>query len=499
MNTNYRKVLATLSMALVSVLLLPQAEAQLLKKISKGIEKASKTLEKVDQTLNNSKQQTQGNSTNNSETSNEMAFDESNAVEEIEVAFQTPYLTSETLFLDAAPWTVSNVYDGVFSVKRGENYEFWKVDGQKLFDANWESLTTPEFHCGVVGVRKASSGNTYKRGNICLLYTDGRVKEMDPSWDKVTNFVDGVAIVTTNVSSNNKAFYIDTTGKKIYPNVPVDGYTTDNIRPLRDGLRAFPKAYQEWGYIDANGVVKMAPKFKSATDFSEGHAWVVMPDNTKHLIDKTGKSVFQAPEANSVTSDVVDGRFFVEQGTDVCYYDLQGNLLRCFKYGNCFYDGYAYVTQPRSFGDMNSLLIDKDMNILREIDWNIVGESEVCQHEPVFTKSGLASIKNHLIKPDGKVVLNEFSNDGTIISQFSQVSDCDYLLASNVYINDISAAAILKPTGEVVWLISQTPRLCGPYSANSPLLGTSALNAGGNVTLKSVNIHQTPIGPKTAK
>ncbi|MBD5356367.1 MAG: WG repeat-containing protein [Bacteroides sp.] len=505
MFTNYRKIIVMLSVAFMSMLVLPHAEAQLLKKLSKGLEKVNKTIEKVDKAKKNAKAQKEesGMTTPNSNMDGVASTDdEGNIVSgEIDNNSSTPFLTSETLFLEAEPWSVSNVYDGVFSVKRGDKYEFWKADGQKLFDANWESCTAgmsqPEFHCGVVAMRRASE-NTYKRGNVCLLYTDGRVKEMDSSWDRVTNFVDGVAIVITNASNRNKSFYIDTTGKNIYPGVSIDGTSQNSIRPLRDGLRAFVKSYQEWGYIDGNGVVKLAPKYKSATDFSEGHAWVVMTDDTKHLIDKTGKSVFQAPNSNSATSDVVDGRFYVEKGNDVCYYDLQGNLLKCFEEGNCFYGGYAYVTEPKSFGDINSLVIDKDMNVVREMSWEVVPSEIVTQHGPVFTASGLASVNcmngSYLIKPNGEVVLSDFYNNGMMVKSFSPVSDSDYLLASNVNINDISAAAILKPTGEIVWLITESPRLCGPYRMGFPLFKSETLNGNNEVTLKAVDIHQKPIG-----
>lgn len=501
----YRKIFTALSVALICLSLCPQAGAQLLKKISKGIEKAGKTLEKVDETLNNvNKQKKQSGNAGRSETSagNEFENGDDTVTSAESTAYRIPYLTSETFFLNANPWPVSNVYDDIFTVKRGDKYEFWKVDGQKLFDANWEACGTfsskPEFHCGVVAMRKASDSS--KRGNICLLYTDGRVKEMDPSWATVTEFIDGVAIVMTNAANNSKSFYIDTTGKKLYPTLSVDGHASNSIRPLRDGLRAFAKSYQKWGYIDANGTVKLAPKFKSATDFSEGYAWVVMSDDTKHLIDKTGKSVFQAPESNSATSDVVNGRFYVEHGSDVCYYDLQGKLLKCFEEGNCFYDGYAYVTEPKSFGDINSLVIDKDMNVVREMDWKVVPADIVCEHGPVFTSSGLAAVNcmngSHLIKPDGDIVLSEFDRNGTTVTSFSPVSDCGYLVASNVRINDQSAVAILKPTGEIVWLVSESLRLCNPYKAGFPLLDPATSNSGEDVTLKVVDIHQKPIGPK---
>lgn len=516
MKTGIKKILAMIGVVILSMWLSPCSEGQLLKKISKGLEKVNKTLEKVDKTINgNVKSSNQ--SSNSSVNSNAGVTQEEIVVDEVvtgtgvegsvetEASYSHPYLTSNTLILEAEPWTVSNAYDGVFSVKRNNNrFEFWKVDGQKLFDANWESCnySTPEFHDGVVAMRKASED--YKLGRICLLYTDGRVKEMDPSWKSVTNFVDGVAIAVINAGGINKAFYIDTTGKRLYPSVTVDAYASNALRPLSDGMRAFTKGYEEWGYIDANGVVKMAPKFKSVSDFSEGYAWVVTSDGTKQLIDKTGKSIFKAPDRNSATSDVVNGRFYVEKGNDVCYYDLQGNLLKCFEEGNCFYDGYAFVTEPKDFGDINSLVIDKNMNVVREMNWKVVPSEIVCEHGPKFTKSGLAAVNcmngSYLLKPNGDVVLSDFDDlRGNYIRSFSPVSDCGYLVASNLTINDIQASAILKPTGEIVWLISESMRLCGPYKKGFSFVDNNPSAVLGEITLKMVDIHQAAIGPKATK
>lgn len=431
------------------------------------------------------------------------------AAEAQEEAVETsvhPYFTSNTLILEAEPWNVSNAFDGIFYVKRNNKYEFWKVDGQKLFDANWEPcnqfLETPEFHDGVVAMRKATQD--FRRGKVCLLYSDGRVKEMDPSWDRVSNFVDGVAIVTTNASNYNKSFFIDTTGKKIYPAVSMNGFTEKGIRPLRDGLRAFAKDYNKWGYIDANGVIKMQPNFKSATDFSEGYAWVVTADDSKQLIDKTGKCIFKAQDSRTATSAVVNGRFYVEKGNDVCYYDLQGNLLKCFEEGNCFYDGYAFVTEPKDFGDINSLVINTDMKVVREMSWKVVPSEIVCEHGPVFNQSGLAAVNcmngSYLIKPNGNVVLSDFNNlNGSSIDRFSPVSNAGFVLASNVYVNETQASAIMKTDGEIVVLFSQSMRLSGPYSKGFTFIENNPSYKGENVTLKTVNINQNPIGPKAAK
>ncbi|MDE5877095.1 MAG: WG repeat-containing protein [Muribaculaceae bacterium] len=506
---NYRRTFVTIAIAALSLLTLPQAEAQLLKKISKGLEKVNKEIEKVDKSLKGKSTKSQSSNSNSNEGSyseeiSEVSYDDTED-QSAEANLQVPYLTSETLFLEATPWTLSDVSDGVFSVRRSNNssfdelYEFWKIDGKKLFDANWikctPALTEPGFHDGVVAMRKQGEG--YKKGNVCLLYTDGRIKDMGTGIYAVTNFMDGAAIVWPDESST-KSYYIDTNGKRIYPGVTVDGGQGDCIRPLKDGLRAFPKAYNEWGYMDANGAVKLAAKYRSATDFSEGYAWVVLQDDTKHLIDKTGKSVFQAPESNSRTSDVVNGLFYVEKGSKTCYYDLSGKMVGVFEYGTCFHDGYAFVFSDQILSNTSCKVIDTEMNVIRSLPTEDI-ESAIVEHKLVFGKSNLYAFTDFLIKPDGQPVLAAYKNltIGAIISHFGQVSADGYLVAKTIDVNNrLSGAAILKPSGEVVWVISEDPSYSAPISTSwLPYKGT-ALTGSGQFTIRTVDLHQTPLGPK---
>ena len=488
--------------------MLPQAEAQLFKKISKGLEKINKTIEKVDKTLNQAtptgNQSAPGADNSNTSSVQATVDDAGNTSEAEEKRYPTPYLTPETFFLKGTPYTVSGVSEGIFSLQRQGSsfldnlYEFWKVDGRKLFDAKWlkctPALMEPAFHDGVVAMRKPGEG--YKKGNACLLYADGRVKDLGPGIFAVTNFMDGVAIVWPDVSST-KSYYIDTTGKKMFPAITVDGGQLDCIRPLRDGLRAFPKAYDQWGYMDANGVVKLAAKYKSATDFSEGYAWVVLADNTKHLIDKTGKSIFQAPESNSRTSDVVDGLFYVEKGPTTCYYNLKGEMVGMFKYGTSFHDGYAFVFSKEILSNVTCEVIDRNMNVARTLGWEDI-EGAIVDHKLVFNKSNMYAFPDFIIRYDGEGVLESFRNytTGSAIDQFKKVSDDGYVVASNIEgPGNMRGSAIFKTTGEVVWVISENPAFGGSLN-NSFLPFKGMPNASGQYTIKTVDIHQAPIGSK---
>ena len=424
-----------------------------------------------------------------------------------EAKTKTPYLTPKTLYLEADASLLDNVNDSVFWVPRGgslfnKNYEFWKVDGTKLFDAKWEKTdaSAPVFNSGVVAMRRTSD-NIMRKGPICLLYTDGRIKDLNVKWERVTNFMDGVAVVVPNFGSG-EAFYIDTTGKRIYPNIKVDGNSFNFIRPLRDGLRAY-KAYRgEWGYIDANGVVKLSPKYHEAGNFSEGYAWVRLADGTQQLIDKTGKCVFQASSGTARTSDVVNGIFYVDEGPSTCYYDVKGNKLGCFEAGNQFYGGYAFVYRPEDFGDVNTLLIDSAMNIVRELSWTLVDGSQVSEKKPIFTSSGLANVNNHniggnsyLLLPNAEIDLIGFENNRDVvasINEFKPVSDCGYFIADISIELDawsrLNGRAVIKTTGEVVMIVSEDKGFVRSYGPGYPVRQSDLDANGGSFTIKAIDI-----------
>lgn len=428
---------------------------------------------------------------------------------------RTPFLTPNTLYLDADYSLLDNVSDSVFWVLRGgslwsKNYEFWKVDGTKLFDAEWEKPFSeqPVFNGGVVAMRRPSE-NIMRKGNICLLYTDGRIKDLNVKWDRVTNFKDGVAVVVPTISSG-EGFYIDTTGKRIYPNIKVDGNSFNYIRPLRDGLRAYKAYGGEWGYIDANGVVKLSPKYKDARDFSEGYAWVRMTDGTQHLIDKTGKTVFQTQDGTERTSDVVNGIFYVDESSKTCYYDVNGNKLDCFDSGNQFFGGYAFVSRPKDFGDVNTLLIDTAMNIVREIPWTIVDVADVSEKKPIFSSSGLANINNHniggnsyLLLPNADIYLSGYQNNRGIVMNidgFKPVSDCGYFVANiNLELDAwsrLNGRAVMKTTGEVVMIVSEDKEFVRSYGPGYPVLQSDLDSHGGSFTIKALDVNQPSISKK---
>lgn len=462
----------------LTVLLAPfPSEAQFLDKLSKGLEKINKGLDKMKDTDNNKKGSPGKSPSQSPSTTGQPSppFSE-NGWKKGEIANNQPFLTPGTKYLKAPYNAVSDISDGVFAVKRSGKYEFWRVDGTKLFAAEWEGVAEnmsemPLFSHGVTAAKRAGTD-----GRICLLYLDGHIRECDPSWEKVSMFCDGIAMVKANVNHKPVYFFIDTSGRKIYPQLKVyaNRYGSLAARPLKDGLRAVPSTIQNdytqaWGYIDRQGNVKITPKYKEARDFSEGYALVEL-DGTMQFINTSGKVVWNTGESSYTRiSDVCDGIVYIEHGSKVDYYDPSGKLLASFSEGNAFYDGKAFVKEE---GKQNVTLIDTRFHPLRSIYWKILPPSDVTQFKPVFHPYGLATVnaKSIILDPEGNVVLEDYDgHNGNQIGGFGQFAASGYCLGTSVSLNGALCSALIRPSGEIVWLFSDDSTAAGPYRKLPPI------------------------------
>lgn len=449
-----RAIMVAIAMAITCSL---NVEAQLLKKAAKGLEKATKGLDKAENILNGDK--------GNNNSSRGKAIDES-SWKKFKNTYTTPYLTPATKYMriNKSEYRFSDVHDGVFAIKKGMNCELWKVTGEKLFDADWRSAQEfggefPIFSGGVASAKKATP-NAEGKTPICLLYLDGSVRELDPSYESVTPFMDGIAFVCARLNNyKNQYFYIDAAGNKLYPNLIVKKNSNFPIRPLRDGLRAFYGEGEKWGYIDNKGNVKIAPQYDNVTDFANGYAWVAKNSggvNSKSIIDVSGKIIYTLPDGGyyAKVSDVADGVFCRENNNGYAYYDLTGKKLAEFSSASGFYDGNAFIALGHEHADV----IDRNFNIIRRMPYNECNVNDVGYQKPDFKPFGLATVHagNTVIDPKGNIILVGYDNhNGTYIRGFKQFTECGYMSATNVYINREDCFAYVRPNGEIAWLFSE--------------------------------------------
>ena len=507
------------------------AEAQFLKKLSNGLEKVNKTLDKVEKATGNRPDQKQTVQTEDPQKATSNTNSEI-GMEAVTPSYRHPFLTSRTRYLDVPgfSYNISDVYDGIFAVKRNSAWEFWRVDGTKLFDADWEycgwgSYSEAPRFSGGAAVARTRKANTQGKKPICILYSDGRVKQLDPSYEKVSDFVDGLAIVEQKVNYKSKYFFINPAGVKTYSTLNVIGDNKDAIRPLRDNRRAYKCDYKEWAFIDAQGKPAFAGKYLEARDFSDGYAWVRIPTGEMFvaswaLIDTAGNIIFRPGTEYDRThinsdkiSDVVDGRFYVTRGNDVVYYDLCGNEMLTVKAGSQFYGGYAFTSSYPGYQHLDNgcMLVNTALEPVRIISSKVWPAYKVTGSSLHFQPFGLASLDSpcYVLNYEGCVTLEDFENrNGDYIRGFKQFGLSGYARCSDVRLNNNSYIAFMKPSGEIAWMFSNGVSAGGgefrepvgpPDEPEEP--GDSIPKIGPQPTppikLIIVDVNQKAVGPTT--
>ncbi len=452
------------------------AEAQFLKKVTKGLDKVNKILGTTTSNSSSSTTSSSSSSTTSSSTSSSKKISESGyrSVSHSNI----PYLTQNTMFsvIDNLN-DLSDVHEDVFAIKNSQGLiSFWAIDGRCLYDYQWVSSTgsavdLPYFSSGVA-VAKNPKANAAGKKCLVLLTKDGRVKELDPTWEKSTQFVDGLALVTCKYNY----FYINTKGEKVASTLKLYSGDKPYMRPLRNGLRAFCVSHygsgnnhKRWGYMDAAGNVVIPAQYTSARDFSEGYAWVETPsdgyrDDLK-MIDTKGKVVldpdFILPSSDSELGDVKSGLFYRQMDSHTLYYDLTGKIVKRFgSMSGGFNDAdYAFVRgKESSVLDIYTVMIDTSLNVVKTFSQDEI-PAGTAGRDLQFGESGLAvyQYKTKVITDDGRIILHSWTatNGGNTIGGFNTFSRNGYSRLTSVTLNGIRYVGYMRATGEVVWLFSK--------------------------------------------
>ena len=477
-----------LCLGLLFVGLPMSSEAQFLNKLSKGLEKVSKGLDKVNQKLdkvtgNTSSTTTSSTSSSTSSSAAGAAGAASNARdtrdwEKVEQTYLTPFISENTKYLRVDPLhdnTIGDVHEGVFAIDHRGKYEFWCVTGELLYGPEWTNPTLrygdfPYFNSGVCPMVsiKADANGKYRWH---LLYLDGSVKELDPTYTAITPFKDGLAVLTQTVNYKKQYCYINVRGEKVYPHIKLNGDAKDAMRPLKDGLRAFRalvNGFQfAWGYMDANGKVVIPAKYFSATDFSEGYAWVktceVGPGNVTTqelmLIDKTGKVVLN-PGYHEYYSDVVNGKYYLVKGnrSNYEYYDITGKKLGEFNNGMPYYDGYAFVEVDVDGGNDGVKLIGENAEIVRHFSFDrfVAYILDQMTFSPLGTVVYNDMNDAHILNNKGDILITAYEGEGyDRISGFHNFTADGYARMTNIMMNGKDYKGIINTKAELVWLFSE--------------------------------------------
>ena len=420
---------AVVLLGLSALMYSPPAEAQFLKKLTKGLEKVNKALDKV---TNTKDQKTDKKSDQKAATGSLIASNQgqTTSTPEIKIPDQyiQPYLTDTTRFVKINPdisyYTLCNsiteVSEGVFGITHLGNWSFYDAEtGELLYsDIGKTANRNQPIFSGGAAVVKTQNGHR-------ILYADGRVKELDKSFAKVEDFVDGVSMVKTfDAKYNSTAYYIDINGEKIYPALTRTGtmtrpVSTYEVRHLRDNRRA---VYMDgkWGYIDSNGKIVIPCKYNKVADFSEGHAWVCVQDGSEYkvgMIDETGNYTI-SPQYKWHNMDISEAVFgpmqegiarISQREEPLRYVTATGQVLGeiADSEGTDFVNGHAFITSTSGTFTTKLLVIDREMNVVRILDNSRGTFNSFSKDYPHFTYNGLAVVDHNtkVINNNGDVVI----------------------------------------------------------------------------------------------
>lgn len=505
-----RSILCRKSAALfigLSVLAFPlTSEAQFLDKLTKGLEKVNKSLKKVD-SLTSPKDKQKEKQSNTSQTAQaSQSKPRSLDYPVVSQGFKHPFVTEETFYMTVPNLyddTVSDVYEGVFTVKQGYLYSFWTIDGDCLYGSEWKTKYTsdpPRFDSGVAvaihNEKKVNGKEVYS-----LLYLDGSVKQLDPNWTSVSQFYDGVALVEQTVNYDKTYFFINPRGEKIFPTLDVAEAVVNPVRPLRDGLRAVyfqgvkPKFDQLWGFVDSKGKIVIPAKYKDVSDFHGGYCWVSEQGRIgKILIDKSGNEVFYTTE--SCVGPVGDGIFYVAKSDGTYYYDVTGKELSRQENGNTFFGGHAFIGRRHMVS-----MVDREFNVLKTYSNKVLNGSTTSEHCPCFGPLGLATYRNmsgnFVINSDGYVILTDWDKEygKYCISGFGQFQKSGYAKLREVKIDHKDYKGLMDTDGKIAWLFGTgvTPDMSKLPVEPEPV---DTIRAGIR-NPQPVDPRKPPIGPKT--
>lgn len=420
---------AVVLLGLSALMYSPPAEAQFLKKLSQGLEKVNKALDKV---TNTKDKKTDKKSDQKAATGNLIASNQGNSTSTPEIQipdqFIQPYLTDTTRFVKINPDisyyslcnNITEVSEGVFGITHLGNWSFYDAEtGELLYsDIGKTANRNRPIFSGGAAVVKTQNGHR-------ILYADGRVKELDKSFAKVEDFVDGVSMVKTfDAKYNSTAYYIDINGDKIYPELTRTGtmsrpVSTYEVRHLRDNRRA---VYMDgkWGYIDSKGKMVIPCKYNYVADFSEGHAWVCVQEGSDYkvgMIDVTGNFTispqykwFNQEINESVFGPMKDGIAKISQRNEpLRYVDAGGRVLGEFadSEGTDFVNGHAFITYSSGSFGIGLIIIDREMNGVRTLDNSRGNFNSHSMSYPHFTYNGLAVVDHNtkVINNNGDVVI----------------------------------------------------------------------------------------------
>lgn len=382
-----------------------------------------------------------------------------------------PHLTAATKVVTINSFTLAHCFsDGMIAVKNEDNgkYGFIDTEGNLKIDFVWyapDPFVDPRFDEGVCIVRRMDK-TTNNANRFFIIDREGKEQALPAAYSYVTNFVGGRAIAVSGTYGKKSIFYIDKTGKQIYPSLarsPKTNFTNPaEPRPFSEGLAAYCDFISgKWGFYDKEGKLVIPAVYDKVGNFSEGLAAVlVAPANgTRSLwgfIDKTGKTVIE-PQFRERPSDFFeDLAVIAKQNGKYCAIDKTGNPVGGeYSAMAPFYQGYAFVRIP---GPSAVTVIDKNFTELKKID-RFAFSVQKDGYQQIRFFDGLAAVGNanpadevqgRIIDPQGETIITQTGTNAQIGNFFDGLAYCRAMLEKEYY------TGFINKNGEYVYIIKKS-------------------------------------------
>ena len=293
-------------------------------------------------------------------------------------------------------------------------------------------------------------------GTAVIYDTDFKVIKRIPNVSWVSNYENGVAIITKNIKGSkifSKSVFIDINGNEIMPKV-AELINSKNgqpkgaqNRPLCDGLAAFAIAgsFLEnpvWGFRDAKGNIVVKPTYKRVQDFSNGLAAVLVDVNGIDkwgFIDAKGNMVIQPKYTIEPSQFDICGLAMVVDKKAMCSFINKNGETVSQTYADItpFYNGRAIYTEnwtEQNADHQRTFLIDSDFNILATLGECVLNASNTDNGMRFFHK-GIDEINNYKFLRyslfgighsfvNGKMYIVLFGEYVTLLNETGDISIC---------------------------------------------------------------------------
>lgn len=271
----------------------------------------------------------------------------------------------------------SKFKNGYAVVQKARKYGFINKRGEIVIppmylNANGFSNGLAAIQCDQCFPEKGEEDSSF--GKWGYIDINGKI-EISPQFDLALDFdEEGVAVV----SQNNKAFFINTSGKQMFNKTFQEAYKfSDGISRVRVGDR--------YGFIDLKGNELIPFIYSSASDFFDGYSSVQLNDGTWGVINKNGK--FIMPPVFDELSVPFGGSVFYKKGNEKGLIDIESKSVLFSDLDEFYKQNYSDLVITSCKRDFKKIIKD-------------AFSEDTFPYFPILFSRGVSSVERKAINSD---------------------------------------------------------------------------------------------------